>query len=222
MSNLTDLNKRVYNCYLKNYRQGEPYRPRKDFSNINPNIATSIIKISNFLTKFPHIKCEEFFEAPSFLYPNDKYPSLNSFTTRAALKNYAMYQKQKEDRNPDKQFEEIKNSLRFIGMYCIEKKIPLHRYLNQKSGYIYAWLDHYREHKINPYCLFELGDVFLILNGVPKDELYLFANNLYETLVSYHSKYENSPKTKEFVRDGVKKVKFFVEKELTNTPNVII
>jgi hypothetical protein len=59
MSNLTDLNKRVYNCYLKNYRQGEPYRPRKDFSNINPNIATSIIKISNFLTKFPHIKCEQ-------------------------------------------------------------------------------------------------------------------------------------------------------------------
>jgi len=222
MNNFTDLNKKVYNCYLKNYRRGEPYKQRKDFSNINPNTATSIIKISNFLKKFPHIKCDDFFEAPVFLYPNDKYPPLNSFTTRAALKNYAMYQKQKEDRSPDKQHDEIKESLRFIGMYCIDKKINLDAYLYKKSGYIYAWLDHYREHRVNPYCLFELGDVFSILNTIPKDELYLFATNLYEALVSYKNKYDKCLKTKEFIRDGVKKVKFFVEKELTNTPNVII
>ena len=215
MINLTDLDKKIYNCYLKNYRKGEPYRLRKDFSDINPNIATSLVKISGFLRKFPHIKCEEFLDAPNFLYPNDKYPPLNSFTTRAALKNYAMYQKQKEDRNPENQFDYIKESLRFIGMFCIQRKIPIANYLSYRSGFIYSWLNHYREHKINPYCLFELGDVFTILNGVPKDELYLFSNNLYETLVSYRDKYDKSPKTKEFLRNGMKKVKFFVEKELT-------
>jgi hypothetical protein len=222
MINLTDLDKRIYNCYLKNYRKGEPFRLRKDFSDINPNIATSLVKISGFLRKFPHIKCEEFFDAPSFLYPNDKYPSLNSFTTRSALKNYALYQKQKEDRNPEAQLDDIKESLRFIGMFCIEKKIPVEKYITNKTGFIYSWLNHYREHKINPYCLFELGDVFPILNTVPKDELYLFANNLYETLVSYYDRYNKSPKAKEFLKEGLNKIKIFVEKELTNNQNVII
>lgn len=222
MSNLTDLNKKVYNCYLKNFRKGEPYRPRKDFSDINPNIATSLIKISNFLEKFPHIKCEEFFEAPSFLYPNDKYPALNSFTTRAALKNYALYQKQKKDRNPEIQHEDIKDGLRFIGMFCISNQITLDRYLTHKVGYMYSWLNHYREHKINPYCLFDLGDVFSVLNNIPKDELYLFAENLYETLVSYKERYDKSPKTKQLTRDGINKIKIFIEKELTNKLNVII
>jgi len=212
MINLTDFEKQIYNCYLKNFRQGEPYRPRKDFSNVNPNVAASLQKISNFLTRYNHIKLEEYFEAPNFLHKDEKYPSLNSFTSRAALKNYALYQKQKEDRNPENQFDEIKNGFRFIALFCVGSKISLANYLTHKNGYMYSWLNHYREHKINPYCLFELGNVVYALDQIPKDELSLFAQNLYDNIVAYHNRYNNSPKTKQYCKEIVKRISTFVEK----------
>jgi hypothetical protein len=215
MINITDFQKKIYNCYLKNFRKGEPYKLRKDFSNVHPNVLASVHKISNFLTTYNHINVEEYFEAPHFLHPDEKYPSLNFFTSRAALKNYALYQKQKEDRNPELQFDEIKNSYRFIGMFCVGSKIELEKYLTYKAGYTYAWLNHYREHKINPYCLFELGDVFGILERVPKDELYLFAENLQTNLVAFNNRYHKSPKTKQYTKEIVTKIKEFVKKELT-------
>jgi hypothetical protein len=213
--NLTEFEKTIYNCYLKNYRKDQPYRPRKDFSDVHPNIAAYLQRISRFLKKYNHIDCIEFFDAYNSIYPNDKYPPLNYFLTRPALKTYSLYKKQQEDRNPEKQLDKIKEGFKFIGLYCINNKIPLYRYLNFKAGYSYAWLNHYREHKINPYCLFELGDIFGILSEVPKDELYLFANNLYDNLLAFRDRYEKSKSTKDFVKSATTKVKFFVEKELT-------
>ena len=222
MSNFTNFQKQIYNCYLKNYRKGQPYKARQDFSDINPNIAAAISKISNFLTKFNHINCEDYFRAFNVLHPDEKYPSINFFYSRAALKNYAIFKKQQEDQNPENQHQEIKKGIQFIGMFCISNNIPLEKYLNFKAGYSYCWLNHYREHRINPYCLFELGDVFGILNNIPKDELYLFANNLNDNLIAYRNRYSNSKKTQDFVKQLVKTVKLFVEKELTKTANMII
>jgi hypothetical protein len=222
MSNLSDFEKKLYNCYLKNFRSGEPYRPRKDFSNVHPNVIAALNKISSFLNRYSHIKYEEYFEAPAFLYKNDKYPPLNSFTSRAALKNYALYQKQKEDRNPEIQFEEIKNSFRFIGLFCIGNKIPTSKYLSHKTGYMYSWLNHYREHRVNPYSLFEFGSVIQALEQIPKDELNLFAQNLQENIVAYHKRYQNSPKTKQYCKQLNEKIKNFVEKELTNSSSMLI
>lgn len=213
MNILTDFEKKIYNCYLKNFRKGEPYKLRKDFSNINPNIAVSLKKISYFLSKYSHIKMEEYFEAPNFLYKDEKYPPLASFTGRAALKNYAIYQKQKEDRNPESQFEEIKNSFKFIGLFCVENKIPLNQYLTHKTSYMISWLNHYREHKINPYCLFELGNVLLVLDKIPKDELTLFSQSLYDNILAYKNRYTNSPKTKNYCTELVKRITKFVNEE---------
>lgn len=217
MTNITDFEKRIYNCYLKNFRKGQPYKARQDFSNLEPNVSAYLQKISYFLKKYNHIDCEEYFESFNVLHPNEKYPPLNHFISRSALKTYALYKKQQEDRNPEKQLDKIKESMRFIGLYCINNNIPLHKYLNFKVGYSYSWLNHYREHRINPYCLFELGDVFGILNEVPRDELYLFANNLYENLIAFKDRYDKSKLTKEFVKAATHKVKFFVEKELTKS-----
>ena len=65
MINLTDFEKKIYNCYLKNYRKGQPYKPRQDFSNIDRNVAAYLQKISYFLKKYNHIDCFEYFEALS-------------------------------------------------------------------------------------------------------------------------------------------------------------
>lgn len=213
MIQITDFEKRIYNCYLKNSRMGEPYTPRKNFSDLDPNLLVCLKKISYFLSKYNHIKMEEFFEAPVYLFKNEKYPTLSFFTGRKALKNYALYQKQKEDRNPETQFQEIKDGYRFISLFCIGSGISLSQYLTHKSGYMLSWLNHYREHKINPYCLFEIGNPISILDHVPEDELTLYAQNLYENIVAYHNRYVNSSKTKIYCKEIVKRITDFINKE---------
>ena len=217
MSNLTQFEKNIYNCYLKNFRKGEPFKYRKDFSNVHPNVEMCLKKISAFLSSYSHIDVEEYFEAPHHVHKDEKYPSLKAFTSRTAIKTYSLYQKYKEDRNPELQQNEIKKSFQFIGMYCIDKKIDLDTYLFFKEGYAYAWMDHYRQRKINPYCLFILGDVFGVLSSIPKDERLLFAQNLEENLVAFKNRYTKSPKTQTYCKELHKKVKDFVKKELTNT-----
>ena len=106
--NITNFEKKIYNCYLKNYRKGQPYKFRKDFSDLEPNNAAYLQKISYFLNKYNHIDCEEYFDAFNALHPEEKYPPLNYFYSRGALKTYALYKKQQEDRNPEKQFDKIK------------------------------------------------------------------------------------------------------------------
>lgn len=217
MSKVTNLQKTIYNCYLKNSRFGEPYKLRSDFSDIDPNLYLSLVKLSSFFVTYPHINIEEYFEAPRILHPEEKYPQLASFIRRSALKNYSLYQKRKEDRNPENQFDEIKDSFRFIGLFCISNKINLSNYIFFKQGYSYSWLDHYRQHRINPYVLFALGDIMGVISKIPKDELDLFASSLNENLIAFQNRYDKSFKTKQYCSELYKKVDNFVNSELTNS-----
>jgi hypothetical protein len=212
---INDFQKTIYNCYLKNLRRGQPYKLRKDFSDIDHNTIATLSKISKFLTNYPHINCEEYFASYNELHPDDKFPPLNFFYSRGAIRNFSLYQKQKQERDPERQLDEMKESMKFIGLFCIKQNIPLNQYLYHRNGCSYSWLNHYREHKINPYCLFVLGDAFSVLDSIPKDELYLFSSTLNENLLSFYRKYQNSFKTKTFLDQLHEKVKFFVEKELT-------
>ena len=221
MSNVSEFEKRIYNCYLKNLRKGEPFQYRKDFSDLNPNLISYLKKISYFLTNYNHINVDEYFEAFNVLHRDEKYPPLNYFFTRSALKTYAIYKKQQENTNPENQFESIKNGMRFIGMFCLNNNIDVSDYLSHKTGYMYSWLNHYREHRINPYCLFELGNIFNILNSIPKDELYLFGEDIHQNLVAFRDRYDKSKKTKDFVKEASLKIRNFVEKQLTTTQKLI-
>jgi len=213
---LTDTEKKIYNIYLKNSRKGQPYQPRKNFDDLDPNTIAYLFRIGSFLKRYHHIDWNEYFESFNSLYPNEKYPPLNYFVSRSAIKNYALYQKQKEDRDPEKQFDEIKKSMKFIAHFCLQNKIYLEDYIYHKTGYMYSWLNHYREHRINPYSLMEIGNVLLILDKVPKDELYLFATNLQENIVAFKSRYIQSPKTQNYVKKITNVIKDFVKNQLTN------
>lgn len=213
--NLTDTEKKIYNIYLKNSRKGQPYQPRKNFDGLDPNTISYLFRISNFLKRYHHIDWNEYFESFNFLHPNEKYPSLNYFFSRNAIKTYALYQKQKEDRDPEKQFDDIKKSVKFIAMFCLQNKIYLEDYIYHKTGYMYSWLNHYREHRVNPYSLMEIGNILSVLDKIPKDELYLFATNLQENIVAFKNRYIQSPKTQEYVKKLTATIKNFVKKELT-------
>ena len=215
MNEITDFEKFIYNSYLKYSRFGLPFTQRKDFSNIDQNIIVYLKKISYFLTKYNHINVEEYFRSFIEIHQDEKYPQLDFFYSRLALKTYSLYKKQQENRDPENQVEEIKNGFRFIGAFCVENNIDIKKYLQHKTGYMYSWLNHYREHRINPYCLMELGNVIQILDSIQKDEISLFADNLNNTFVAFKTRYMNSAKTISLVKQATKKIEDFIKKELT-------
>jgi hypothetical protein len=214
---LTDFEKRIYNCYLKNFRSNLPYKPRKNFDDLDKNTLAFLNKISLFLRRYNHISVDEYFYAFKDLHPNEKYPPLSFFSSRLALKHYSVYKKKQEEQNPENQFDKIKEGFKFIGMFCLENKISLEKYIHHKTGYMISWLNHYREHRINPYCLMEIGNFLSVLDSLPKDEIALFAQNLDQNLISYKTRYNQSQKTKEYVKKLTNTIRDFVKKELTKS-----
>jgi len=213
---LTDLQKKIYNNFLKNLRHNQPFKYRKDFTDFAEKEFYTLKKLELFFQKYNHIKIEEYFEAPRFLHPDEKYPFLDYFITRPAIRTYSIYKKQKEDENPEKQFDDIKDSLRFIGMFCFKNKIDLKSYFKHKTGYMFSWLNHYREHKINPYSLMELGDINSVYSHLTEEERELFSNTMLEKFETFKTRYHTSTKTKNYVKEITNKVENFLKKELHN------
>jgi hypothetical protein len=213
---LNDLQKNIYNCYLKNSRYGKPFQPRKDFSDISEEIVIYLKKLELFFQKYSHIRIEEYFEAPNILHPDEKYPTLQYFFTRCAIKTYKTYKDLKEDENPENQIDKIKESILFIGKFCLEHNLELKKYINHRNGYMYSWINHYRENKVNPYSLMELGNFEKVLFSLLEEERDIYASNLVEKIESFKVRYHNSQKTKKLVKDATKKIEIFVKESLQN------
>lgn len=211
MNQISKKEQEIYNCFLKHFRNGLPYQPRKDFSDISPEHVTLLKRLANFFGKFPHIKWDEFFGAPRAIHPDEKCPPLKFFITRAAIRAYGLYQKQLEDQSPEKQFDKIKEGLRFIAIFCLKHRITLDQYLNYKINNMPVWTQHYREHNINPYCLMELGE--LSLRNMSEDERAFWAPQLFDNIDAYRNRYHNSP-AKSSIKQATSKIKIFITEEL--------
>jgi hypothetical protein len=107
-------------------------------------------------------------------------------------------------------------------MFCLENNIPIEDYPKHKTGYMISWMNHYREHRINPYSLMEMKGIFEVMNSLPKDEIELFAKNLNEKLVAYKTRYLSSHKTKALVVQATNKIKNFVKKNLQSPQMMLI
>lgn len=101
-------------------------------------------------------------------------------------------------------------------MFCFKNKISLNQYLNFKNGYMYSWLNHYREHRINPYGLMELGNLNNVFSLLSEDEQDLYSNTLLNKIETFKVRYHNSPKTKEYVKTITKKIEDFLKRSCTN------
>ena len=199
MSSLTKHEENIYNCFLKAYRKGQPFQPRKDFSRITPTILLSLKKLNAFFAKFKH--------------PDEPCPHIDFFITRTAIRAYSLSIKKREDESPEKQSEKIKESIRFIAMFCLKNRILLDEYLKFKVANMPVWMQHYREHTVNPYSLMEIGSIDTFKN-LAEDEKALWAGDFFEKIDCYKTRYHNSPKTKFLVREATKKIKDFLKKEL--------
>jgi len=212
--NVTSLEQQIYNCHLKHFRNGSPWKPRKDFSKIEESTLLYLRKLSQFFAKFKHINLEDFFEAPRLLHPEEPTPSLKYFTTRAAIKAYTLSQQQKNNQSPDKQLLRIKESFKFIINFCLEKKIQLQDYLFYKENYSFVWLEHYRTYQINPYCLMELLD-FSKLSVMTENAVW--EPNLTEHFFAFRNRYHQSAQAKSLIKDITSKIHILLKEELTSS-----
>ena len=86
-------------------------------------------------------------------------------STQKAINAYTTYMRQLQEESPDSEYhiEFIKNSLRFIGMFCIKNKIPIEKYPTFSSGVTHSWMKHVKEHNISIYVMFDSIDIILRL-----------------------------------------------------------
>jgi hypothetical protein len=202
----------IYNTHLRFSRNGQGWRPRKDFSDITPTTVLILDKLKTFFHKFSHIKIEDFFEAPLILHPDETYPPLKYFTSRAAIKAFTLSQRKKIDQSPDHQLEAIKEGFEFIVKFCLTNSLEFEEYPSHKKFNMPSWLEHYRLHQVNPYCFMSFTS--LNFDDLNEEDLVYWAPNLKEIFNSFKNRYHNSIKAKPFCKKAFDKLKNFVHNEL--------
>jgi hypothetical protein len=210
---ITEKQKQIYNCYLKHLRKGQPYQIRKNFDDLTGQSKLDLFKLQNFFNKFKQIDINFFFEAFSFVYPDDKYPPLSFFCSRKALKCYSLYKEHKENQSPDLMLDEIKKSIIYIGSFCMRNNLSMEKYLNHKTLCIPTWIKHYKEGSINIYSIIALG-YSNELNSLQEDERELWVPNLIQNITSFKIRYNNC-KSKPKIQKWLDTTKNFVKNNLT-------
>lgn len=89
----TDLEKTIYNEYLKESRKSKnkPYKIRKNFSKINESTKLSLKRLSNLFTKHKEIDISDFFKAPYSVYSESETFLLKFYTTQKAITVYKIF-----------------------------------------------------------------------------------------------------------------------------------
>lgn len=224
---VTEKEKEYYNTYLAVSRscRNKPFTPRKNFEGFETTPEYIYInKISYFLSKFPQIKSSIFFKAPYELYPDVDIIDLKFYTTQKAIKAYTTYLNQLQEQSPDSEhnIEFIKESLRFIGMFCIKNKIPIEQYITHSGGSTYSWMKHVREHNVSIYSLFDFSNIFDIIHSTSKDEIDLLLSSIITHISGYKNKYDTSREARKLVEEGMKRIKLVVDKTLQTRKESVI
>lgn len=209
---LSALEQTIYNTHLKYSRNGNPWKPRKDFSDIDNSTILFLKKLSIFFTKFNHIKINDFFEAPLILHPEEKYPPLKYFITRAAIKSFSLSEKKKIDQSPDLQIESIKQGFEFIAKFCLQQKIELEQYPLIKNFNMPIWLEHYRLHLVNPYCFLSFKNIEI--DSLNREELDFWAPNLKDIFSTLKIRLHSSTSAKTTSIDIYNRLSKFISSEL--------
>ena len=215
---INNFQKFIYNAYLKNSRKDQPIKFRKDFKNLNEEILLFLNKLELFFKKFKHINVEEFFRVPLEINPEEKYPYINFFCTRQAIKLYQIFLRNKQLRPLKEQLSEIKKTLEFITNFCLANKISLKDYTSfkEENSHMPVWSKHYRDHLLNTYALIDVID-WRKFDELQFDEKELWFPGLQSDLNYYKINYNNS-----------KDIKFKIQNIISNlnkltltTPNTL-
>lgn len=208
----------LYNKHLavsKSLRR-KPFKLKKDFSDIVDTEKHKHLKrISTLFKKHPELDPDLFFKAPYMLYPDVQYFSLEYYSSLRAIKSYTTYKKTIMLQDPDQQIESVKNSFKFIANFCVQNKIHLHNYARFQLADNYAWMTHYKQNKINLYCLFEFSDVFTSLKNLAEDVQRFFVGELLDQFQTLYINYNKSQHLKPYVKKAFPVLSDFVHKQIS-------
>lgn len=221
---LTENQKQIYNLYLRAFRvnNNQPFRAKKDFSDIekDPEKLASLGKIEKVFQRYPSFFNKTYFDAPYKIYNDDKkFFSLKFYGSQKGITTCIAYYKTLLQSNPEEQLDFIKDSYKFIAMFCEDKGIPLERYVSYCSVSQNDCLIHLKEHKISWYTVFGIPGFFELLNNLPKDEFELYYGS--DVDLNYLlNKYRGSFKTQEYSSELKKKISSYLQKRLAEKVNV--
>lgn len=218
---MTDLEKKYYNTFLSVSRssRSQPYKIRTNFDGFEktPDYM-HLTKIVKFFAQFPQIKPDIYFKAPYMLYKDEQWFDLKFFCTQKAVAAYTAYYKNIQDSVPDSDvtLQGIKDSLRFIGMFCLKNNIKVSEYPMHSGGIVKQWMKHVKEHNVNLYMMFGFEDTLGIIQNTPKDELDLFLGVDLERIRIYRQRYATSKVAKRLVKEGLVKITDYVNRNLNS------
>ena len=222
---MTDLEKRIYNKHLAVSRslRNKPFKLKGDFTNFENNTKyPSIKRLCIFFNKYPDVDMDTYFMAPYKLYNDTDYFDLAYFASPRAIKAYTTYKNQLLQMSPDKQQNEVKESLLFISKFCLMNKIQLHEYPTFRfKGMAPEWVYHLKSNKINPFSLMEFRGIFNYINEMPFDERELLLGNFGSNYVDYKSRYNSSTTLKPFLSVAAEKLKLFIDKSLNTSKSYV-
>ena len=160
-----------------------------------------------------------FFEAPYKLYPDVNYFGLDYFSSMRAVKAYTTYKKVIFLQDPDQQLEHVKSSLQFIAKFCIQERIYMHQYPYHKTSDIFTWMKHYKENKINVYCMFEFSNILSSVKQLAQDVQHFYVREFVDQFQNLYLKYNKSQFLKPYLKKALLTLNNFIQKELTNPKN---
>lgn len=203
---MTDFEKDIYNKYLKisRIKQSKPYKERLNFENFeNEESFIHIKKLGIFFSKYSHIKVEDFFNAPYFVYSDSKSYDLRFYSSYNGVKVYNIYEKKLLTLNPDSEqvLKRTKEGIQFIMQFCKENKIAYNNYFSHNTDKINTFWMHLKENKINVYCLFLCDNLYNIYNRSDKEIINFMLDNLMKNINMYRTVYYNSSITKRVISE---------------------
>jgi len=217
---VNEKEKRVYNTYLiaSKTSRNKPFTIRRNFENFEATPEyLAVRKLCMFFNKYPQINPEYFFKAPYMIYKDTDYFPLDYFVTQKAIKAYTIYLREIREQSPDspEQIALLKESLKFIALFCFKNHIKLSDYITHKIGTTYSWTVHLRKHNITIYSLLEFSMLDKVISQIPKDEKDLLIDNIDQHIHAYKTRYNNSVHAKNLLKIGFNKL----SKLLNNTNN---
>jgi len=217
---MTEQEKQCYNSWLATSRsmRDKPFKLRKDFDKFEEKPEYhSLKKVCYFLNKFPQIKKDIYFKAPFEIYKDEDFFDLKFFASQKAIKVYTTYLSQLQEQSPDgeTQITFIKESLRYIGMFCMKENIPISKYIYHKTGVTYSWMRHVKSHEVSIYSLLEFEDLGKIIYSVPSDEIsFLLSDRIKENFYAYKNRYSSSCHAKKLVTEGLQRINKVINKHI--------
>ena len=143
-------------------------------------------------------KIEDFFNAPYYVYSDNKPYNLKFYSTYNGVKVYNIYEKKLLTLNPDNEqvLKRTKEGVRFIMQFCKDTKISYKDYFTHYTDKINTFWMHLKENRINVYCLFLCDNLYNIYNRSDKDVINFMLDNLMKNINMYRTVYYNSIITK--------------------------